>query len=67
MFVRSNLTPSRRSVSPGLPTACLASEGNIPGFSLTAAADALFGVYQDWVHQNPDKHLDGVINGDDKC
>ena len=37
----------------------LASEGDLLGFRLTGAADALFGVYQYWVNQNPSIHLDG--------
>ena len=46
--------------------ACLKSKGNLPGVCLTAANDVLFGVYQDWVHQNPGIHLDGEINEDVK-
>ena len=30
------------------------------------ASDALFGVYQDWVHQNPGTHLYGGIREDGK-
>ena len=42
--------------------ALLVSEGDLPGVRLMAANDALFGVYQDWVHQIPGIHLDGGIN-----
>ena len=28
--------------------------------------NALYGVYQDWVHQNPGNNLDGRINDDGK-
>ena len=38
-------------------TVGLASESNLEGVCLTATANALFGVYQDWVHQNPTTHL----------
>ena len=44
----------------------LASEGDLPGVCLTAAANALFSVYQDWVHQNTGIHLDKVIDKDGK-
>ena len=47
-------------------TARLASEGNLPRARLTAPGNALFGIYQDWVHQNPGIHLDGEINEDVK-
>ena len=39
----------------------LASESDLPGYFLTVANDNLFGVYQDWVHQNPGTHLYGGI------
>ena len=39
----------------------LASECNCPGDRLTASDNKLFGVYQDWVHQNPGTYLDGGI------
>ena len=42
-------------------TARLVSESNLPGYCLTATDDMLFGVYQDWVHQNPSTHLNGGI------
>ena len=35
----------------------LASKGNLPGYCLMAADDNLFGIYQDWVHQNPGTHM----------
>ena len=37
-----------------------------PEVRLKAADYALFGVYQDWVHQNPRNHLDDVIKEDSK-
>ena len=45
----------------------LSIEVGLPGVRLTAAANALFVVYQDWGHQNPDIHMDGGINEDVKC
>ena len=45
--------PTLRTVD--LPKVCLKGSGN-----------ALYGVYQDWVHQNPGNHLDGGIKEDGK-
>ena len=39
----------------------LASVGYLPRERLTAGDDNIFGVYQDWVHQNPGTHLGGGI------
>ena len=47
-------------------TARLVSEGDLPGVRLTTADDALFGVYQDWLHQNTGIHTDGGIDEDGK-
>ena len=57
--------------SPEFPTQCLCkyasntsrlvSEGDLPGYRLTAADDLLFGVNQDWLHQNSVTRLDGGI------
>ena len=44
----------------------LLSTANHPEVCLKAADDALFSVYQDWVHQNTGTHLDDVINEDGK-
>ena len=44
----------------------IAIKGVFPGVCLMAAANTLFGVYQDWVQQNTGIHLDGGINEDDK-
>ena len=33
-------------------------------FRHKASDDAVFGVYQDWVHQKPGNNMDGVINED---
>ena len=30
--------------------------GDLPGFRLTAAINALFGIDQDWLHQKTDIH-----------
>ena len=42
-------------------TTGLASMGNLPRKILMTANDMIFGVYQDWVHQNPRTHMDGGI------
>ena len=47
-------------------TACLVRSGDLPRVHLTASTAALFGVYQDWVHQNPDINLDEIIGEDGK-
>ena len=44
----------------------LSSEGDLPGYHLTATDENLFSVYQDWVHQNPVTHLDDGIEEDGK-
>ena len=46
---------------------CLLSKDKLPGVFLTSVDNALFSVYQNWVHQNPDTQLDGGINKDGKC
>ena len=56
LFTRVDLSAAAR----------LASEINLKIFCLTAADNALFGVYQDCVHQNPVRNLDGVIHMDGK-
>ena len=57
------------SPSPGAQedvsdAACLASMNDLPRENLKAANDKFFGVYQDWVYQNPGTHLDGWVDGD---
>ena len=44
----------------------LESTSDHPKVCLKAADGALFGVYQDWVHPNPENHLYGGINEDGK-
>ena len=44
----------------------LESEGDPERDCPTAANDKLFGVYQDWMHQNPGTHLDCRIDEDGK-
>ena len=46
--------------------ACLESESNLPLIFLMAAADTLFGVDQDWVHQNTSTQLDEGIDKNGK-
>ena len=40
--------------------------GDLPDVRLLGANCMLFGVYQDWVHQNPEDNLDGGIKEDGK-
>ena len=44
----------------------LASTADHPEVLLRVADDGIFGVYQDWVHQNPGKHMDGLNKGGGK-
>ena len=41
-------------------------EGDLPDILLLSPKYMLYGVYQDWVHQNPVEHLDGRITEDSK-
>ena len=41
-----------------------AQDGDLPDVRLLGANYMLYGVYQDWVHQNPGDHLDGIIAED---
>ena len=43
-----------------------AREGYLPDVHLLGAEYMLYGVYQDWVHQNQGDHLDGGIAEDSK-
>ena len=43
-----------------------ARTGDLPDFLLLGDNYMLFGVYQDWVHQNPRNHLYGGITEDGK-
>ena len=43
-----------------------AQERYLPDVRLLGADYMLYGVYQDWVHQNPGDHLDGGIAEDSK-
>ena len=47
-------------------TCCLESVDNLPGESLTAIDGKIFGIYQDWFHQNTLTHLYGRIEEDGK-
>ena len=47
-------------------TTRLSSTGNLPGVRLMVASNALSGVYQYWVHQNPSTHLGDGVNEDVK-
>ena len=43
-----------------------ARDGDLPDVCLLGAEYMLYGVYQDWVHQNLGNHLDGGIVEDSK-
>ena len=43
-----------------------AREVDLPDVRLPGADYTLYGIYQDWLHQNPGDHLDGVIAEDSK-
>ena len=47
-------------------TACQAHVEDFLEFRLKGDDGILFGVYQDWVHQNTGNHLDGLITEDIK-
>ena len=59
-------SPPSRTRSYTSATVRLVSESYIKGIRLTSAGNTIFGVYQDWVHQNPGTHLDGGIDEDGK-
>ena len=40
------------------------TEGDEPGYNSTPEYLCLWEVYGDWVHANPDTHLDGGIRDD---
>ena len=56
--------PLTCSCSVAITSARLQRKRNLNTFRLTAAGNALFGVYQDWLHQNTGTHLDGGIGED---
>ena len=58
--------PVRPHIEAG-DAACLAFMTDFPGVCLNGADDMLFGIYQDWVQQNPENHMDGGITEDGKC
>ena len=41
--------------------ACPSNNRDLKRYFLTATDDMIFGVYQDWVPQNPGTHLDSGI------
>ena len=59
-------SPPPHTHSYASAAAQLAIDSDLKVVRLTDADDVLFGVYQDWVHQNSGTHLDGVINEDVK-
>ena len=60
-------SPTTRTREDASAAYRLASESDLEGVCRTASDNALFGVNQDWVHQNPGTHLDGGIDEDGKC
>ena len=63
--VASDEPPPRPRVEAG-DAALQAHEGDLPDVCLLGADYMLYGVYQDWVHQNPGDHLDGGTTEDSK-
>ena len=54
--------PCVKDINPALQ----AREGDLPDVRLLGADYILYGVYQDWVNQNPEYHLDVGIEEDSK-
>ena len=59
--VTLELFPLCHHIDPGAVD-CVANTSNFPKVNLMASDDAIFSVYQDWVHQNTSTHLDGGSN-----
>ena len=55
--------PPRPRIQAG-DAALQAQEGDLPDVRLLGSYYMIYGVYQDWVHQNPGDHLDGGIAED---
>ena len=49
-----------------IDAALQARAGDLTDVRLLGSNYMLYGVYQDWVHQNPVEHLDGRITEDSK-
>ena len=64
-LVTTDKNPLRPRVEAG-DAIRLESMADHPEVRLKAAGDALFGVYQGWVHQNTRNNLDGGIKEDGK-
>ena len=70
----SPLTETSAAPSKPPPLPCIESKdaivleraGDLTDFRLLGDNDMIFGVYQDWVHQNPGNQLDGRITKDGK-
>ena len=63
--VASAKPPPRPCIKAG-DVALQAREGDLPDVCLLGTDYIFYGVYQDWVHQNPGDHLNGVIAEDSK-
>ena len=59
-------SPPPRTRTHASAAARLASNSKLEDIRLTAADDALFGIYQNWLHQNTGTHLYGMIEEDGK-
>ena len=59
-------SPLQRLCKDASNASRLVSEGNLPGYRLTAADDKLFGIYEDWLHQNFVTRLWGGVKNYDK-
>ena len=55
----------RPCIQDGYAT-CLVSMADLHEVQRKVSDNALYGVYQDWVHQNPGNNLDGGIKEDGK-
>ena len=59
-LVASAALPLRQHVEAG-DAALQVQEGDPPDVRLLGSDYMIYGVYQDWMHQNPGDHLDGGI------
>ena len=65
-LVASATPPPRQRIESG-NDALQAQEGDLPDVRLIGIDYMLYVVYQYWVHQNSQDHLDGVIAEESKC
>ena len=73
-LMHSPLTDASAATDDPLPRLCiedgnstrLVSLSELPKVRLKGANISFYGVFQDWVHQNPGNHFDGGIKEDGK-